>query len=70
MKRRKEDRDSVECCKALTGLCDNLQCTHWDQHNGRVDGRSAKSRRCTMWTWCDHVQAKVRCMMDNSGCIY
>jgi len=52
----------IECCKALSGICRNSRCIHWDQHSGYIDCRDLNRLRCGQWSWCDHIQAKVRCL--------
>lgn len=58
---------TVECCKGLTGLCDNRECLHYDQHRGRKDASiNQNNKGCTNWHWCDFIQAKVRCLIKNT----
>lgn len=55
--------DIVECCKGLSGLCDNWQCLYYDQHRGRRDASIDPNKKsCTNWHWCEYIKKKVRCL--------
>ncbi len=59
--------DTAECCTGLAGVCHNWECLHDDQHRGRRDGsRDLDRKGCTDWQWCNFIQAKVRCLMQNT----
>ena len=59
--------ETAECCKGLTGICNNWDCLHYDQHRGRRDASASLNEKgCTNWHWCYHIKAKVRCLMKNT----
>lgn len=56
--------DIGECCKALSGICNNNKCIHWDQHVRGIDYRynnNPLNKKCGHLSWCSYIKAKVRC---------